>query len=301
VTIQTTAGAAPVRCFEGWWQVPAGLMSATALRELEYPREPTERPHATVLTEDWAGRRDSLIDLYRAADCPPTTATGAQLAAAAVRSTRARACADCPARCQRPLPVDVGDRPLCPACRSVALMRAAQAKAGADQAAVAARVVEVLARPDAVVVQVDLTVPPPTPAGRRRPPIAARIRACAVASGARLLDVRVSLVGERARLRDEAAVPRDQVAPAVHAALLGRPLICWDHDELLALREAVPHPDWPGGSSPADRRPYSARQDSTLWRAQLDDRRQLVASLAPGSPDRLLLHLQRIAATALDS
>jgi hypothetical protein len=57
----------------------------------------------------------------------------------------------------------------------------------------------------------------------------------------------------------------------VHAALLGRPLICWDHDELLALREAVPHPDWPNGSSPAERRPNSVRLDATLWRAQLDD------------------------------
>jgi hypothetical protein len=132
----------------------------------------------------------------------------------------------------------------------------------------------VLGWPDAALLQVDLTVPPPTPAGRRRPPLAARIRACDVATGNRILDARVSLVGERARLRDPDAVPRAQAAPAVHAALLGRPLICWNYGDLAALREAVPHPGWPdSGRYGPGPHTYAADSDSTAWRAQLDDRR----------------------------
>ena len=66
------------------------------------------------------------------------------------------------------------------------------------------------------------------------------------------------------------------------------------------LRLAAPHKDWPSG--------YTGRamitevwSDSAHWRAQLDERRRLVAALPPGSPDRMLLHLRRIAAADLEA
>ncbi|MDI6101881.1 hypothetical protein QLQ12_25000 [Actinoplanes sp. NEAU-A12] len=288
----------PVRTYQGWWEVPAGMLTATALRDLEFPRHPTDRPHAWVKGENWRGKKDTFA-LYRAEDCPPTAASAAHLDAAAARSGRPRSCADCPAICQRSLPADVGGRPLCPACRNVVLLRQAQEKARQAQAAAAAEVAEVLAWPGAVVVQVDQSVPPPTPAGTRRKPIAARIRACDVATGTRLTDVLVSLAGTRSRLRDPAARESDDVAPVVHGALLGRPLLCWSGSDTAALRAAVPHPDWPtAGRYGSHPRAWLAESTSRWWRAQLDDRRQYVPSLPPGTPARLLLHLRRIAATA---
>ncbi len=161
--------------YAGWWQVPDHLMPATALHELEYPRTPDGRqPAAWVDTWDWSDRKTS-IPLYDARTCPPTKATARQLAAAGARSHRQRSCAQCGAHCQRPLTVDPQDRrPLCPACRHVARLRRWQAQLAAHRPLIAQRARELLAWPGAVVVQVDLHVPPPTPAGRRRPATAAR-------------------------------------------------------------------------------------------------------------------------------
>jgi len=119
--------------YAGWWQVPDHLMPATALGELEYPRTADgQAPVAWVDTRDWSDRKTS-IPLYDARACPPTKATGAQLASAADGSKlgRRRVCSDCGARCQRPLPSlpEVpGSGPLCPACRHIALLRRKQAE-----------------------------------------------------------------------------------------------------------------------------------------------------------------------------
>jgi hypothetical protein len=285
--------------FAGWWEVPDGLMTATELGRLEFPREPTASHHASVTAaSSWRYSVEEHF-LYVAQRCPPTAATGANLAAAAARSSRPRSCADCGAYPQRPLPVDVGGRPLCPVCLSVALLRREQAEAREKQAHTAAWIAELLAWPDARVFQVDLTDAPRAESGRARPPIAARVRACDVRSGKRVLDVLCSLVGPKSALRDPDAVPAADARPVIHKALLGRPLIYWADDELKRLRRAAPDPGWPafGRYGPAPRG-YAVHSDSMVWRAQLNQRRQLVPSLAPGSPDRLLLHLQRIAATA---
>src|SRR6266487_2012787 len=121
--------------YAGWWEVPDHLLPATALGELEYPRTSDGQPvTAWVDTRDWSDRKTS-IPLYDARGCPATKATAAQLQAAAARSGRQRRCADCDARCQRPLPpLDPDDpRPLCPACRHVALLRRRQADLAADR------------------------------------------------------------------------------------------------------------------------------------------------------------------------
>jgi hypothetical protein len=164
-----------------------------------------------------------------------------------------------------------------------------------------ARVCQRRPGPGAAVVQVDVTTPDPTPAGTRRASTAARIRAVDAGTGRRLVDVLVSLVGPRAKFRVDGAVPRTEAAPVVHTALLGRPLICWCPDEITALREAVPHRDWPrtgympGYDATGGRAFCAVRHDSARWRAQLNEHRQLQTRIAPGTRDRLLLHLQRIA------
>ena len=237
--------------YAGWWQVPAHLLPATALAELEYPRTPGgQQPVAWVECRDWRDRKTS-IPLYDARACPPTKATAAQLEAAARRATVRRVCADCQARCQRPLPLDPDDRrPRCPACRQLARLRTRQAQLAQARPHLAARAAELLSWPDAAILQVDLTVPPPTPAGRRRPATAAHLRAVDL-HGMRLVQVLVRLVGPRAHHVPVHAVPAAAAAPVVHRALLGRRLLTWSLQDLRSLQDlerlhqAAPHPDLP--------------------------------------------------------
>jgi hypothetical protein len=301
--------------YTGWGEVPDYLMPATALGELEYPRTPDGRPVAAwVDTRDWSDRQTS-IQLYDARACPPTKATVGQLQAAAARSSRQRTCADCGARCQRPLTVDPNDhRPLCPPCRHVARLRRRQAQLAQARPLIAERARELLAWTGAAVLQVDLHVPPPTPAGRRRPPTAARVRAVNL-DGGRLVDALVRLVGPRAQRVPEGAIAPEAAAPVIHRALVGRRLLMWSHQDLANLWAAAPHEDWPhigdvhgaydaaefGAdplSHPIRARAVALQHLATRWRGQLDPHtRTLVACLAPGAPDRLLLMLRRIAAT----
>jgi hypothetical protein len=299
-----------VTTYHGWWQVPAHLLSATALGELEYPRAPDGEPAAWVeVGENWQGKRDTIA-LYDARACPPTTATAGQLAAAATRSGRRRVCADCDARCQRPLPPlsEQDPRPLCPACRHIAQLRQRHAQLAQARLACAQRAGQLLGWSDAAIVQVDLTVPPPTPAGRPRPPTAAHVRAVDPA-GTRLVDVLVRLVGPRARHVPHGATPQEEAVPTVHRAVLGRRLLLWSVTDLWHLHAAAPHQTLPGAwqvselpqphlQVPDHVRAVAVGQLATTWRGQLDPRtRALVECLAPGAPDRLLLLLRRIATT----
>jgi hypothetical protein len=297
--------------YAGWWEVHDHLLPATALGDLEYPRTTDGRqPVAWVEARDWSDRETS-IPLYDARACPPTKATARQLQAAAARSGRQQTCVDCGARSQRPLPpLDADDpRPLCPACRHVALLRR-QAQLAADRQLIAERARELLGWPDAAVIRVDLTVPPPTPAGRRRPPTAARVRAVDL-DGARHVDVLVRLVGPRAHHVPEGAIAREAAAPAIHRPPVGRRLLMWNHQDLINLHAAAPHDalpavgevhwtydgdGWP--AYPVRARAVALQHLATRWRGQLHPRAHtLVECLAPGAPDRLALLLRRIAHT----
>ncbi len=297
-----------MKTYTGWWQVPAHLLSATALGELEYPRAPVGTPAAWVeVRENWQGKQDAIA-LYDARVCPPTKATAAQLVAAAHRSGRTRICADCHAHCQRPLPpLDADDpRPLCPACRHVALLRRRQAQLANARLGCAQRARELLGWPDAAIVQVDLTVPPPTPAGRKRPPTAARVRAVDL-DGARLVDVLIRLVGPRAHHVPAGAVAPQDAIPAIHRAVLGRRLILWSVTDLQRLHLAAPHQRLPGPldisevsqphlPTPEHMQAVAVEHLATRWRGQLDPHtRTLIECLPPGTPDRLLLMLRRMA------
>jgi hypothetical protein len=179
----------------------------------------------------------------------------------------------------------------------VVQLRVAQQEIADGRVEIVARAQGWLARPGAAAVQVTLINPGRTPGGSTRPDTAVRVQAVGV-DGRRLVDALVSLVGPKARIRTEGAVPTGEGAATVHAALIGRPLIAWRESELWALVRSLPHSDWPErrwGSWNWDQ-VATVQEASTRWRGQLDERRGLVPSLPPGTPDRLLLHLQRIAA-----
>jgi len=282
--------------YDGWWQVPDYMLSATQLGELEFPRVPTESPSAWVNSRDWAGRKVEF-PLYNSRLCPPTKATAGMIAATAARSHSVRVCTDCGARCQRILSGKVGGRPLCPACQSVVRLRQEQTKASADRAEAIIKCREMLARPGTAVVQVQTINPGLTRAGTARPNTAVQVSAVDT-TGKPLLGVLVSLVGPRARIREPEAIAREEGVPMVHSVLLDRPMVAWDLGEVRTLVEEFSHPSWPRHSWGIwdFERATQVKGFSTAWRGQVDTNRRLIDSLPPGTPDRLLLHLQRIAA-----
>lgn len=290
-----TPSAPDVPVYEGWWDVPDGLLTTAQLAELEFPRQPAQAPVGRVWMQDFRGRRNRLlVDLYRPGQCPPTTASAAALQAAAARAAgRVHECEACGCRPERSL--DAGQR-LCPVCRHIGRLRARQDEARAAQRRAAQQVAAALAEPGTVILHVVTNGMPPTPAGRPRPALSARIRA-ADTTGRGLLDVTVSLAGPRARHRDPGAVPAAQVAEQVIAVLGGKSLICWNRGEAWMLGQAVPH-TWPDHDY-ATRRPrlVTVEDWSTAWRAQLTVKGDLVPAGHPGTPDRLWLHLTRIATT----
>lgn len=307
-TTITTAPAAPttvpqqvadetpaVPDYDGWWQVPDGLLTKAQLAELEFPRRPTEIPAGRVWTEDFRGRRDRLlVDLYQPGACRPTAASAAQLQAAAARATnRVHECVVCGCRPERSL--DSGE-PLCQVCRHIQRLRTRQEEGRRAQRYAAERVAEAMAEPGAVVLHAVQNGLPRTPSGRIRPPLSARIRAVDAVNGRSLLDVTVSLVGPRARLRDPDAVPAAEVVEKVIAVLGGKTLICWSGD-VGVLRQAVSY-DWPGRDYSTQRpRMVTVESWSTSWRAQMNTKGDRIVGRHPGTADRLWLHLTRIAAT----
>lgn len=293
--------------YAGWWEVPDHLMSVTGLQELEFPRVGDGDPVAWVeIRENWRGKKDTVA-LYDVRRCPPSKAAAGHLVAAARKSTKQRVCEDCGARCQRPLPRHSEDdsRRLCPACRHITRLRTRQAEIAELREQHSAWAAKVLAWETGAAVQVDLVVPPPSDSGRKRPATAARVRAVDLGSR-RLVDVTIRLVGPRAKWVPDNAVPAEQGVPQVHQALIGRSLVLWDPEEITALREVAPHETWrpeapawrlqPGEQQPERVRWTTVHHKATQWRGQLDPRhRDLVACIAPGSPDRLLLLVQRMA------
>lgn len=287
-----------IQTYDDWWEVPAGLCTKAQLAELEFPRKPGV-PVAQVWSADFRGRKDRLrVDLFNPDRCEPTAASAAVLQAAAARTTtRALVCADCGCRPERTLDQD-GRDPLCQLCQHIRNLRAAQTEALEKQLWAAERAAKILATPDAVILHVTQNVPPPTPAGSKRPPVSARIRACDIAeAGRKLLDVTVSMASARAKFRDPDAVPFTDVRDKILAALADKTLVCWS-DDVRMLSAATSGVQWPGHHSRYDPREIRVRELSALWRAELTSRGKPVAVRHPGTPDRLWLHLCRMAASA---
>lgn len=283
--------------YNGWWEVPEYLLTATTLAELEFPRAPGPSPAAYV--EDHEGWHPE-VKLYDVRTSPPTKATAAQLDAAQRKSTRPRACSDCPAQPWRPLTAMRDGRHLCHTCLHITHLRAAQKAAGEKQAGAAAAIAAMLTRPQLALVTITAHNPGPTSSGNARPNTACSIAAVDAGTGKPLLDLTVSLAGPNARIVYPGAIPRDQGREQVTSALRDRPPIFWDRAEYALLIRSIPFrwprlEEWP--------RPHLELQSMhvanhcTHYRAQINTSRSTVSALHPGTLDRLLLHLRRIAAT----
>lgn len=319
-----------ITTYTRWSEVPWYLMSRTQLGDLDLPRDPSGQDVAAVVeTYDWRDKKD-VVELFEVHRCPPTRASGKQLESAAARGKDRRTCRRCGARCQRPLTAEPPGRsshveqvevgPLvCPACRVVIRLLGKQQELAAARLEHAARAAEVLRWERLAVLWVDEIVPPPTPSGAARKMTAVRIRACD-ANGKELLDVTVRLVSERAKFVPPGAVAQEEAVPVVHAALLGRPLVAWDPAAFTRLHQLAPHetlphrpPEWELVDGQRTWVPYDERerrQDLQVehetvggrvkqWRGQLDPKSgELTPCVLPGTPDRLLYLLRKMAVSA---
>lgn len=293
----TAAAPAAIKTYHGWREVPYGLVTKTQLSQLEFPRTPG-RVVAEVSTTDYNGKLTTL-DLYRLADSDPTQTSAARLRELATSAPKVRTCQDCGAHTEHPLDPA---RPLCRTCVYILRLRRNQADCAERRALGAAEVADWLDQDGVAVVEVKTTTPPRTPSGKIRPTTAARIRAVDVATEKRILDVHMRLVPARSKFIPDGAGDPETIIPQIHDALLGRPLLAWSEVELVNLRSEAPHDQW---------RTYSAKRDmrsvqliSTWWRGDVDPYDPPMAGVSarmatyPGTPERLLLHLQRIGATA---
>ncbi|QTI87211.1 hypothetical protein [Streptomyces sp. AgN23] len=293
-----------------WWgEVPWTLASKSQLGRADLPREPGGPVRGWVTGRDFRGR-EMDIELYAVAEAVPTKASGGQLAAADRRRTATvRVCSDCGANCQQPLAERRG-RYLCAMCAKLARIVDFQIELRERRAELAEWAQRVLADPALAVVWVEVLEAEPTPSGRRRPPLAARIHAVD-GHGRLLVDVLVRLAGPRTKGAPAGAVPPEEGAKALQAALEGRRRITWTADVLKGVTErlaalgcpvqlgpAMPHGQVETGVWSPHRRvwPGQVRDRLAQWRGELDPATgELRAPWPPGTADRLLLCLQRIA------
>ncbi|WP_137982429.1 hypothetical protein [Streptomyces violaceusniger] len=295
-----------------WWgEVPWALASKSQLGRADLPREPGGPVRGWVSGRDFRGR-EMDIELYAVAESVPTKASGGQLAAADRRRTATvRVCSDCGANCQQPLAERRG-RYLCAMCAKLARIVDFQIELRERRTELAAWAQGVLADPGLAVVWVEVMEAEPTPSGRRRPPLAARVHAVD-GHGRLLVDVLVRLAGPRTKGAPAAAIPPEEGARALQAALEGRRRITWTADALQAVTgrlAALGHPVRLGPAGPhgpetgvwSPHRPAWPGQVCdrlAQWRGELDPvTGELRAPWPPGAADRLLLCLQRIASTA---
>jgi len=298
--------------YPGWRTVPAGLYSKTQLADLDLPRVPGGPQRAWVETSNWRGKKDHF-ELYRLSESVPSPATAAQLQAARARSfgsdhTGGRVCGECGARPDRPVPelgavtgsahLPDGDaeptRRLCLACARVVRLRAAVAAAARTRTEAARWAARVLAAAPPVV-RVDEVFRPPAPSGRRNlEPVALCVDAVTAISGRRV-QATIRLAGPRVK-----AVPPDAVDPGSLAEVL-RPLLAaemvvtWRREELRPLLRLY-YADaltWPRGGH------NSLWERATWWRGEVDPDTLVVRhAIDPGTAERTLLLLRRMAATA---
>ncbi|MGD9485433.1 hypothetical protein WDH52_19660 [Streptomyces sp. TRM70308] len=176
-----------------WGEVPWSLATRSQLAKGDLPRDPGGPVRGFVSDYDWRGKKAD-IELYAVAESVPTKASAGQLASAERRRTATvRVCAGRGANSQRPLPEHTEGRHLCPMCAKFARTLEFQARLRERRVELAHRARQLLADEQ---LAVDVLEAPRTAAGRRRPPLAARVQAVDH-TGRRLVDVLVRLAGPR--------------------------------------------------------------------------------------------------------
>ncbi|MEV7776530.1 hypothetical protein [Kitasatospora sp. NPDC086791] len=123
----------PVPSYTWWGALPVHLVTKTQLADLDLPRQPGGPVRAHITAKGPSGRKDTFA-LFDVRESVPTSATAAQLAAAAARrTTGARTCEQCGARPEIPC-AKVDGWLLCRTCAHIHHLRQAQ-KQASDQAA----------------------------------------------------------------------------------------------------------------------------------------------------------------------
>ncbi|MFD5084369.1 hypothetical protein ACFWOG_17235 [Kitasatospora sp. NPDC058406] len=278
-----------------WWgEVPTHLATRTRLAELDLPRQPAGPARATIDTRNALGKK-ATFDLYDVRESIPTQASAAQLAAAAARRTKPRTCQDCGAHPDTPCTQSADGRALCDTCAHIDRLRARQQEAAADSRQAAASAVGLLDDEHLVVLAVDYTPGEPTAAGTPRPPAAARITVLD-RDGATLHDRTLRLTGPRTP-----GAPAHAIDPAPALAdltnlLAERTVVLWTPGDLDPLHDALRRLKLTTALLP-EGRVNSLRPAATQWRADLDPRTgEPRRPTPPGTADRLLLLLRRVAA-----
>ncbi|MFD0353608.1 hypothetical protein ACFVHW_07645 [Streptomyces sp. NPDC127110] len=292
----------PVR-FARWNQVPWAWASKTQMARADLPREPGGPVRGYVAGRDFR-ERETEIALYDVAESKPTRASGAQLASADARRTATvRVCTDCGANCQLPLQERQG-RHLCPMCWRIATVVDCQIELRERRAENAAWARGLLEAGALAIVWVDLLEAEPTPSGRKRPPLAARVHAVDE-RGRRILDVLIRLAGPRTQGAPEEAVAPEAGAAKLTRAFAGRRRVVWG--PLRTVRERLGelgHPVDLGTLAPGLSTGWSRErrwQDDVVsryaqWRSELNPATgELRTPWPPGTADRLWLCLTRMA------
>ncbi|MFF4741317.1 hypothetical protein ACFY2W_36350 [Streptomyces sp. NPDC001262] len=293
------------RSYGRWSEVPWTLASKSQMARADLPREPAGPVRGYVAGLDFRDRKMD-IELYDVAESRPTRASGMQLASAeARRSATVRVCTDCGAQCQLPLSERQG-RYLCAMCWRIATVVDTQIELRERRAENAAWARDVLACGPLAVTWVELVEAEPTPSGRKRPPLAARVHVVDE-NGRRVLDVLIRLAGPRTK-----GAPADAVAPDIGGAKLvtafaGRRRIVWGPlatvvERLGELGHPVElEPQQPGVWHQGRRYwPDGIADRYAQWRGELDPATgELRTPWRPGTADRLWLCLKRMADTVV--
>ncbi|MEJ8654933.1 hypothetical protein WKI65_44555 [Streptomyces sp. MS1.AVA.3] len=185
--------------FSRWSAVPWTLASKSQMARADLPREPAGPVRGYVAGRDFRDK-ETEIPLYDVRESLPTKASGVQLASAEARRTATvRVCTDCGAQCQLPLQERQG-RYLCAMCWRIATVVDAQLELRERRAENAAWARGLFTSGPLAVTWVELVAAEPTPAGRKRPPLAGRVHVVDE-NGKRVLDVLVRLAGPAPRAR----------------------------------------------------------------------------------------------------
>ncbi|MFJ8855653.1 hypothetical protein [Streptomyces sp. NPDC102437] len=285
-----------VQHYSYWGEVPTGTyMTKSQLQRLTLPRQPGGPVRARVEGRDGAGRR-GVFDLYLVTESEPTSATTAQLAAAAARRTTAdRVCGECGARPDQPCtPWGDTGRALCRTCAHIERLRTAQRQAADSRAHVQRQAAELLDQ-DLAVLHVTYTDRGTTPSGRRRPPSAAHITALAP-TGKTLLDTRPRLVPPRSKGIPDDVVNPDRAAEEIRTALDGKTVVVWSGSLLTDLSTALRDLKIPWPVPSGYGRRHDLYQMTLAWRGDIDPKTgNPRVPVAPDRADRMLYLLHEMA------
>lgn len=273
--------------YTGWAAVPAHLATATRLKSLDLPRTPGPL-EATVTAGNYRGKSE-VFDLYDIGTSPPSTATPAQLEAAAARR-KFTACTECGAHPDTGLSQVTGR---CETCLHIEQLHKAQKETQRHRDEYRQWADERLADPKTLVVWIDEHTPPPAPSGRVRKPVAHTLTAV-TAHGDPVLQIayRLQGIGPRVRSVPADAVAFDEAAAGV-AGLGERYFVTWSHGNLwLLARMATGHSLSYLGHN-------GTEMDVRVrwWRGDIDPRTaDPRPAIPPSNAERLALMLRRMAA-----